>query len=151
MNRVDFLQAKNFIFSDIQREVDIAKSNKNAGNFLCALALLCYTEFAGGIKRNKFGIGESKRNFCSFFKDLGKEYEQFQNKHDIYKIFRCGLAHEYYVKKSCTICMLKGIEEIGIGIGSDKRYYFVVERYSEDFKKAFDNLEKNIYDKIGNE
>lgn len=65
MNYRDFKQAKEFIFSDIQREIDLAKSNKNAGNFLCALGLLCYTEFAGKIMSD--GKYNSSQHFNDFF------------------------------------------------------------------------------------
>jgi hypothetical protein len=149
INIADFLQAGDFIFADIQREINLAKSKNNAGNFLCALGLLCYTEFAGGIKRKNFGDKESKNNFNLFFRELGKKYEELLNHHDVYKIFRCGLAHEYYVKKHCIIYMLKGKEDrIGIGINSDGMYYFVVEKYFEDFKKAFGKLANEIITEI---
>lgn len=160
MDKSIFIQAKKFIFLDIQREIQLAYTsesskgkkilcnlgiNQGGGNFLAALGLLCYTEFMGGIKRGIFKIDESKNNFNSFFKYLGKEYEYFLNKHDVYKIFRCGLAHEYYVKKSCVIAMMKNGENIGIGQDNNGRYYFVVEKYFEDFKKACNELQSKIY------
>lgn len=149
MNIADFLQAKEFIFSDIQREISLAKSKKGSGNFLCALGLLCYTEFAGGMQRKKFKRTENRENFETFFKELGKEYEDFQNNHKVYEIFRCGLAHEFYVKRHCTIYMLKGEKNgIGIGINSDGSYYFVVEKYFEDFKKAFVKLTSKIITEV---
>jgi hypothetical protein len=40
-----------FIAGDVQREIDRARSGIPAGNFLCALALLCYTEVLGGVQR----------------------------------------------------------------------------------------------------
>jgi hypothetical protein len=34
----------------------------------------------------------------------------------------------------------------GIGLGKvDERYYFAVEKYFEDFKVAFDNLEARLF------
>ncbi|MBI5044287.1 MAG: hypothetical protein HZC10_10770 [Nitrospirae bacterium] len=161
MDKLAFIQAKNFIFSDIQREIQLAYTsdlsegkeimrkfgiNQGGGNFLSALGLLCYTEFMGGIKRGVFRFDESKNNFNSFFKDLGKEYENFLKKHNVYKIFRCGLAHEYFVKKSCTIAMMKNGESVGIGQNKSGQYYFVVEKYFEDFKKACNKLQTQIYE-----
>jgi len=140
MNQTEFDQAKGFIYADIQREIDIAHTGKDAGNFLCAVALLCYTEFSGGILRRKFQRGEAGRNFNTFFDTLGPDYENFRKQHDVYSIFRCGLAHEYYVKRSCQIAMLKGDEQIGIGISPEGIYYFLVERYFEDFRRALDQL-----------
>ena len=81
MNKELFLQAKVFIFSDIQREIALAKASQceekqqllgalgikpGGGNFLAALGLLCYTEFAGGLKNDDFSRGKAKANFNSF-------------------------------------------------------------------------------------
>ena len=67
MNLADFKQARNFMFTDIRREIAIANASKSAtgrtvldrlgipqggGNFMAALALLCYTEFGGKLKYN---------------------------------------------------------------------------------------------------
>ncbi len=140
MNQTKFDQAKGFIYADIQREIDMARAGRDAGNFLCAVALLCYTEFGGGILRGTFQRGEAGNNFNAFFDAIGPEYATFRQHHDVYSIFRCGLAHEYYVKESCTIAMLFGSEQIGIGITQQGVHYFVIERYFEDFRRAFDQL-----------
>lgn len=146
MDYKDFQQAKNFIFSDIQREIDLAVSGKGAGNFLCALGLLCYTEFAGGLKRNIFKIGESKNNFDTFFDYMGDNYQKLREKDNVYDSLRCGLAHEYYVKKNCTIYM-PALEQItGLYLDEHNTYHFYVGKYFEDFKIAFEKLEKDIYD-----
>jgi hypothetical protein len=42
-------------------------------------------------------------------------YVDFRNGHNVYNIFRCGLAHEYYVKKSYSIAMLGSNAGPGIG------------------------------------
>jgi hypothetical protein len=84
-------------------------------------------------------------NFNKFFDSLGPDYGSFRTNHDVYNIFRCGLAHENYVKKSCTIKMLADGPGPGIGIDSSGRYFFVVESYRRDLKKAFDNLQITLY------
>lgn len=148
MDYEEFVQAKNFIISDIQREIDLAKCGENAGNFLCALALLCYTEFAGKIKYQKKksnGDDWAAKNFNCFFNDLGPEYKIFrQNYTDVYDNLRCGMAHGYFPKKFSTIVMLKGHDSMGV-IYKDNRYYFIVEKYFEDFKTALVKLEKDIF------
>ena len=74
MNKEDFSQAKDFIFSDIERELQLART------------------------------------------DLGTDYKTFRILgNDDYGIFRCGLAHEYYVKRNCTIFMLSQGSRLGIG------------------------------------
>ena len=77
MDYKDFQEAKKFIFSDIQREIDLAKNKQDAGNFLCALGLLCYTEFAGDLMPNS-PTGKRKK-FDSFFKIMGPHYEKMIN------------------------------------------------------------------------
>lgn len=135
----DYKQAKVFIFSDIKREIDLARSGRDAGNFLCALALLCYTEFAGVIKyqkKKKSGDYWSKENFNCFFDDLGQEYKFFRQNHsDIYNNLRCGLTHGYFPKELSTIVMLKDSAPMGV-LYKNGRYFFVVEKYFEDFKTA---------------
>ncbi len=85
---------------------------------------------------------------------MGLAYKAFRQSHNkTYNIFRCGLAHEYYVKRNCDIGMskkkaiirLKKNSIIGIEQYPDGKYYFVVEKYFEDFKNAFDALENSLY------
>jgi hypothetical protein len=59
-----------FMFVDVQREIDRARGDQDAGNFLCALALLCYTEVLGGIRRNTLAPGNGRPNFECFFRSL---------------------------------------------------------------------------------
>ena len=125
-----------WMFSDIQREIDLARSNKRAGNFLCALGLLCYTEFMGGIVLGSFTIRPLKRRFDAFLDLMGDDYKIFNQTVNVYDVFRCGLAHEYFVKHNCDIAMLKNDETLGIGKKPTGEYYFVVERYFEDFSNA---------------
>ena len=161
-----------FIFSDIEREMAWAKTQftimgdlhiKNltgGGNFLCALGLLCYTEFMGGISTGSFSKGPDKSRFDAFFNLMGPDYEAFNRQINVYKIFRCGMVHEYFIKKSGVIYMLsggvnivstmsgdvgslggapsvlKGPVQYGIGILDDGRYFFIVEQYYKDFAQA---------------
>lgn len=91
-----------FIFSDIQREINLARSGEDAGNFLASLGLLCYTEFLGGIAIRSFRRRSSKKRFDIFFNSMGKNYEDFNKKVNVYDIFRCGMAHEYFIKKTVS-------------------------------------------------
>ena len=158
MTRDEFIQAKLFIFSDVEREIQLVRADGKAlqalgvtpggGNFLAALGLLCYTEFGGklrfGVKRAD-GSDVASANFNQFFDLLGRDYQAFRAKHNVYDIFRCGLAHEYYVKKSCTIYMLARGAGPGIGAEPSGRYFFVVESYCGDLRKAFDDLQVHLY------
>jgi hypothetical protein len=126
-----------FIFSDIQREINLARSGRDAGNLLAALGLLCYTEFMGGFINRTWTRGNSKANFNAFFKQMGHYYASFNGpKSTAYYEFRCGMVHIYLVKKDCVIYMLKKSTLHGVGELPDGRYYFVVEKYLEDFQAA---------------
>lgn len=146
------------MFSDIHREIQLAKAdskllstvgvNEEGGNFLAALGLLCYTEFGGKLKfgvRRQDGTDVSSANFNQFFDLLGAEYQVFRDRYNVYDIFRCGLAHEYYVKQSCIIYMLASGLGPGIGIDPSGRFYFIVESYCRDLEKAFDSLQVALY------
>ncbi len=166
ISKEDFLQAKKFIIRDLEREIQLAKLNEadkkvlpdlgvhpGGGNFLAALGLLCYTEFGGklrfGSKLND-GRDHASKNFNEFFDLLGDEYKDFRVKqkkhnHDVYNIFRCGLVHEYYVKHSTDIAMLARGAGPGIRIKEDGRYVFVVERYFNDLRRAFEDLQAFLF------
>lgn len=76
------LQAKHFIFCDIERELALADSSERligkllmriagvphgGGNFMAALCLLSYTEYGGRLKNNDFSDGNSKRTLMNSF------------------------------------------------------------------------------------
>lgn len=152
ISQADFEQAVLFMFSDIERELKFARLkpenitslgiNPGGGNLLAALGLLCYTEFGG---KFQFGHSKASQNFNAFFDTLGPPYVNFHASHNVYDIFRCGLAHEYYVKKNCTIYMFGSTEQPGIGVDSTGRYWFVVENYAQDLKVAFKALGKQLF------
>lgn len=69
MDKTLIAQAKQFIFSDIEREIALADSSEKllgrfllrlagvphgGGNFVAALSLLSYTEYGGRLKNNDF-------------------------------------------------------------------------------------------------
>ena len=161
-----------YMCADIERELNLARIGESAGNFLCALGLLSYTEFMGGLYLRGFRDREAGKRFRAFFDYLGPDYAQFQIECDVYDVFRCGLVHEYFVKHACTIFMLNGPDPLtipgtppgtpvapsllvldetieqpvkaGIGRTSDERYFFIVEKYYQDFRSACERLYKEI-------
>jgi hypothetical protein len=160
MDQATFQRAKLFAFRDIQRELSLARASETeegrgvlsqlgiepgGGNFLAALGLLCYTEFGGKLKydcRHPNGREHASENFNRFFDELGTGYQALRAAgHNIYDIFRCGLAHEYWVKRACTIAMLEGGHQAAIYVQPDGRYMFAVEQYYRDLAAAFDSLE----------
>jgi hypothetical protein len=131
-----------FMDSDIRREVERAKltetcetcgAEPGGGNFLAALGLLTYTEFLGSFCSGKFGPRHARTNFRAFYERLGPCYRAFGETIDVYDVFRCGMVHEYTVKHSADIAMVRGSETCGIGCSPNGRLFFVVERYMDDF------------------
>lgn len=133
-----------FIFGDIRREIELARSGKTAGNLLAALGLLCYTEVMGGIERGTLAPGNGRQNFETFFKWLGPDYESFLETEDAYEMLRCGMAHEYLVKGVAQISMVKANGTPGVAVDKYDTYHFNVERYFEDFERAC----RELYDKL---
>lgn len=156
--------------ADIEREISWAREGKSAGNVLTALGLLAYTEFMGSqLPKSRCPNGGARKQFEAFFRELGPDYAALlDNGVNIYDVFRCGLAHEYFVKGSCTIAMMNSTPgklevkgpldeaaspprrqesvwiqkpaECGIGVAKNGGYWFIVEKYYEDFKKACESL-----------
>jgi hypothetical protein len=158
----DFGLARQFIVGDIRREIELAKARHDTthperkehleaarvqpsggGNLLAALGLLCYTEFCGWLKFNR---STASGNFNDFFDTLGdgKNYTAFRAKHKVYDIFRCGMVHEYFVKRDFTVDMLDGGGS-DIGIAEEGGHYkFNVERYHRDLAAALSKLEAEL-------
>ncbi|MDO8511964.1 MAG: hypothetical protein Q7S57_01720 [bacterium] len=150
-----------FIFNDIQNCI------KAKANYTVALALLSNTEFLGGLANGTLGLqGKSQEQFnkaLEFFewnsdKNHYKEFKQkfkdvdfIDKEGNIYTLFRCGLAHEYFIKADslvqnqsdgytdgegifyCEGCIDK---DAGVQI-VDKRLRFHNNAYFRDFKKAW--------------
>ena len=179
-----------FILADIEREIAFAKSGlqvegnsrlySGGGNYLCALGLLCYTEFMGAIYLRTFDKTPHQL-FNAFFYLMGPSYKAFdeqlgkrpsmsnpKRKLSVYEVFRCGMAHEYFIKRNGVIGMLSGCVNMyatidgdkpalgggpsvligpvqyGIGMFDDGKYFFVVEQYYKDFadtcRKVYDTI-----------
>lgn len=124
------IYVEGFILADIKREIALAKSGHTvrlndkdypgAGNYLCALGLLAYTEFMGGIKEEMFEK-QSHDLFNSFLYQMGEQYRVFDHQLSatqslrnpnrplsVWEVFRCGMVHEYFLKQSGVIAMLEG-------------------------------------------
>jgi hypothetical protein len=150
-----------FIKGDIEREIWLARKfehdeghgsypgpHPGGGNVLAALGLVCYTEFLASFEPGTYSTNTDR--FSAFLGRMGDCYQMFDEKlrgdtyqKSVYNVFRNGLAHEYFVKRNCTISMIKGSETCGIG-ERNGRYFFAVERYLEDFLEAARRLEGEL-------
>jgi hypothetical protein len=154
------MQAVKFAMTDVRREIalsDVSQKPEGAGalrrlgvepgggNFIAALGLLCYTEVGGLLKfnhRDASGRPNAGRNFNDFFDELGPAYKTFRASHKVYDIFRCGMAHEFYVKQSCTIGIRVVSPNAGIGLDVHGKYYFAIEQYCNDLETALFALDQ---------
>ena len=140
-------QVFSFMFTDIQREIDIARENpdRGGGNFLAALGLLCFTEALGLMKLANVPGGSKRADdrFNAFFADLGPKYQQLGQQMDVYRQFRSDFVHRYFAKRQFDVYMFRGSETCGAG-EKDGRYFFVVERYYKDFQTAARQLHKSL-------
>jgi len=146
-----------FVFGLISGDCDAVIRAR--ANYSAALCLLSYTEFVGGLVDGSLGkSGASRKRFnhaLSYFRWNGDEnyYRDFKLRFvdldgkekdgDIYGLFRCGLAHEYFVKGDSFLhnnpdgrCVP---EDAGVQViehDGEKRLRFHTNAYFRDFKDA---------------
>ncbi len=160
-----------FIYHDIERCIEAR------ANYVVALALLSYTEYIGGLISGHLGLkdkGIVQTNFEEALKYFPNEYKQVDSsiviqyidedgqpildkkgnpKQDkgIYRLFRCGMVHEYFIKGFLTTMVNNNpdgyTKEKRIGIetvleDSSKRLIFYTNEYFRDFKSAVDKIYK---------
>jgi len=128
---------KEYVFGFMYNDLDTAICGK--ANFLTALGLLEYTEFIGGLVIGELGKNKGNKPLaCRFnrflFDYMGSEYRKVNDKINVYDIFRCGLAHEYFAKGPSPIRMHNRPPQTCGIIRKDKTWLFVVEKYYDDFK-----------------
>lgn len=161
MDKSDFAIAVHYIRQDIEREIQLASTSDlpstihpGGGNFLAALGLLCYTEWAGKLKfahkHPKSNRDLSSKNFEDFFDRLGNgSYATIRAAPaslDVYDRLRCGLAHEYFAKDPVTIYMLDNARHpSAIYLDTNGAIHFVVERYFGDLMHELEKLEKELF------
>jgi hypothetical protein len=100
-----FERMKEWMVEDTKRAMFDAKAN-----FLVAQGLLNYTEIIGAfINPTTKSLGE---RFDTFFKRMGTEYDKLLKlhnhkgkgrKHLVYDDLRCGLTHEYVIKRKSFV------------------------------------------------
>lgn len=131
-----------FIFNDIERSI-------HAGtNFLTALGPMSYTEFVGGLMSCNAGQrGHAERNFYEAYNRLGPAYADFDRTvrrrfrkrktkpRNVYDVIRCGLVHEYFIKKNFVIA--QGHQHRGApGVGwLGNKLVIANDNYFNDFKR----------------
>lgn len=127
---------------DVSREIVAAQSGENAGNFLCALGLLTYTEVMGrfvpGVKRG------SRNAFETFFRRLGPCYgAMIDAGDDPYDFYRNGMVHTYLTKGAGIVAMTDPRKLAPCGAFKDEHgHHLIIERYFQDFVVASARLFK---------
>jgi hypothetical protein len=143
---------RKYMFDDIQTAI------LGSANYLVALGLSIYTENLGGLYCGDLQTGLGK-HYISFINDyFPKCYTQTDNqlkassKGDLYGIVRCGLVHEYFMKAESSVT-IGGASQASCGIIYDPSkqpsLVFVVDKYFEDFKKAFSSYYEDLLGTTG--
>lgn len=115
-----------YMFTDIENCI-YAKAN-----YTVALALLSYTEYLGGFVNGTLGLRDkSQEQFnkaleyfdwngdFEYYKNFRQPYIDIDSKNkvgNIYSLFRCGLAHEYFIKGDALVLNNPGIYTDNNGI-----------------------------------
>ncbi len=142
------LYVYNWMYKDLRRAIDAG------ANYLAALGLSVYSE---ALMQFEFeGNGNSQLRFDKFLELLPDEYKKvdaklksLSSKDGLYNRVRCGLAHEYFVKKKATIYREpKGAIPCGI-IYNEKNdeLFIILETYFTDFKRGAEKLHQRLKDK----
>jgi len=130
-----------FMFHDVQVCLD------GKANFAAALTLSAYTEAIGRlINGNLTDEKGSFVNYITFLKRMG--YSEVEAA-TYYKVVRCGLAHQYFIKGEHTISPFsiftspKGIHE------QNGVVYFFTETYFDEFKVAYFSYKNDLLAGVG--
>lgn len=168
---IDYFQE--FIFGFVYH--DIENCIKAGANYVVALALLSYTEYIGGLISGNLGLrdrGIPTNNFKKALEYFPKDYDDFDSstkveyKDDkgktitetgIYKVFRCGMVHEYF-GKGCGIVFnnpgghaeahrigveVMNVEMLSTGV-EEKLPILRTNEYFRDFKSAVEKIYKSL-------
>ena len=155
---------RDFVFHDIKNAI------AGKANYLAALGLSVYTEQLGGLYNGDFD--NLAGNYNSFIMDyFDPSYQQqeknavnYINSHPnnfpkliqrikqkkpisgLYALIRSGLVHEYFMKGESTIFMHSTTFNCGILIdeNASPKLKFIVEKYFDDFKNAFERYYDDI-------
>ena len=134
-----------YTFEDIEKAIGVS------ANYLAALGLSTYTENLGGLYRGNLQTNVSN-NYISFIEDYFPPcykavHNQLSTKGGLYKVVRCGLVHEYFMKISSTVTV-GSVNPLSCGIvyntSNKPPLEFNVDRYFSDYKDAF----KKYYDDL---
>ena len=119
---------------------------------MAALGLSTYTENLGGLYCGNL-LNNMGKNYISFIEDyFPPSYKavdiQLSSRGGLYKVVRCGLVHEYFMKVRSTVT-IGSASPINCGIVFDTinkppKLEFIVDRYFNDYKDAF----KKYYDDL---
>jgi len=133
---------KSYMYADIECMME------KGLNFSIAPLLASWTEIIGSVYKENIGSkGKSRENYNTFLKKMGysEVIEEFNNKfgNEPYDIIRCGLIHQYIIKKKANIHSNLDDCKKGIYLKEDE-IVICNRKYFEDFKKAIDNVISEI-------
>lgn len=142
----------NWMKTDISREIAWARSQQPAGNLLCALGLVAYTEALGHLRIwNRTGAhGTPGDCFNDFLDSLDSNNymrwrSAWEHRHQdttLYESLRCGLVHEYKPKIASAFYFSFG-DPLGLDEVSG-RLIFKIEPYFRHFVDGGEQLRREL-------
>lgn len=139
---MDTLQ--NYTFEDIKKAISVS------ANYLAALGLSTYTENLGGLYSGNLqtNLGDNYISFIEHYFPASYTTVHTQLPGGLYKVVRCGLVHEYFMKVHSTV-IIGNASSLNCGIVYDAiskppKLEFIVDHYFNDYRDAF----KKYYDDL---
>ena len=144
---------------DVAREIEWQREHPNeiAGNLLCALALVVYTEVLGRLAVEQLDRRYAKNNpsaFNVFLDRMGDGAyrmwrKQWEKKHaplTIHDVLRNGLVHRYVPMNASTKFWFYFEESERFGLGEESSFALVmkIRPYYDDFVRAGDLLLEDL-------
>ena len=124
---------------------DLSIAVQNGALYLSALGIASYSEYLGGLLTNN--LGSNGDNFKAFFLRMNPNYPKMNNDVNLYKRIRCGLVHEYFIKKSANIRSLQKEETTkdGVILHQDGRLEIIIDNLFNEFKNTTKGVKSEIH------
>lgn len=140
---------------DLKREIEWQRDHPQevAGNLLCALALVVYTEVLGrvGVEQLEGRFIKNEHAFIAFLRRMGPRYEPWcdawkkAHRRSVYDALRNGLVHRYLPKVGTKVWFyFERGEDFGLGQEAEYPLILKIRPYYDDFCRAGEELFRQL-------
>jgi hypothetical protein len=141
-------------FKEYVIDRDLPNALNGKASYLAALGLSTYTEVLGGFYSGDLSKNLKQHYTCFINEFFPVEYAEINNKlegdnlNGLYGTIRCGLTHEYFIKKRSRV-EIDDSEFIPCGImydpESNPQIVLYVNKYFRDFANAFERYYDRVF------